>query len=95
MYMTGTNPILTNQINMKLYKEIPDNTICVNDMKDGDIAIIRKWGISDYVGCIVQRYENNLIRLGENSGKGWSDVLNYRNENFRVEILPKGTLLEV
>jgi hypothetical protein len=77
--------------------------IHVNQMEDGQIAIIRKWLIILYEGAIVQRYKNSLIRLGMPGNQGWPDLFELtsgenklsNDKDFLVELLPKGTKLEI
>jgi hypothetical protein len=63
--------------------------ICVEDMKDGDIAVITKWTANLYIGCIVQRYKDFLVCVGMDSGRGWGKYFATcdRNENNRVRLL--------
>lgn len=66
------------------------------EMKDGDIGIIIQWGEnikSESIGVIVQRYEDELIAIGKDRGESYSIIPN--GKEFRVRILPKGTLLEI
>ena len=68
-------------------------------MKDGEIAIIRKWkGISGTLGKVVQRYGESLYVIGKAYGDGWSYWFKNNLEEdkeYLVQILPKGTLLEI
>jgi hypothetical protein len=80
------------------------NGVSVSEMKDGDVAVIVGWGNGVtyvgsvvYAGRVVQRYGNNLITLGANEGKSWSnffDCILSPDEN-RVRILEKGETLVV
>ena len=71
----------------------------VSEMEDGDIAIITKWEVKNYVGRVVQRYKNYLLTLGEDSGSGWGKFFNNKgmNNNYDdyVRILKKGEILIV
>jgi hypothetical protein len=69
-------------------------------MSDGQIAIIQEWGnLPTHIGTVVQRYKNNLIAIGKESGDGWGDLFccedRYKNKNFMVEIIGKGSVLEI
>jgi hypothetical protein len=82
---------------VKIIKSI-DNVIVVKDMKDGDIGEIVQWiSGGNYIGRIVQRYDNHLIALGQDSGKSFQYL--FSGDSFRddccVRILPKGTQLEI
>ena len=80
---------------MKVLEKV-NSDICVNDMKDGQIAMVTEWGGDlDKHGRIVQRHENILISLGEHSGKTHGDIFRSRNEDCRVMILSSGTKLEI
>src|SRR5438045_3071511 len=71
-----------------------EDDIHVINMKDGDIAIITKWGANHpYIGKIVLRNKNNLISLDIHD-TFWDNISSLSN-NCRVKILPKGTKLEV
>lgn len=72
-----------------------NSSIPVNQMKNGQIAIIRAWPVSLYIGNIVQKIEGKIIQLG--SENYWDiDSLNMTDEKlFQVEILPPGTKLEI
>lgn len=84
---------------LKLKSDRPSD-ICVDDMKDGNIAVITKWGNTDYIGRVVQRYNDSLICVGNYSGKGWGDYFNpsrksIRNEKYCVRLLEPGEELVV
>jgi hypothetical protein len=82
---------------MKVISEIKKD-VCVSTMNDGDIAVITKWrDLEQFVGTVVMRYKNSLIKIGFPSSAGWSNLFdNYKDfDNLRVIILPKGTQLEV
>ena len=79
-----------------------DKSIPLRDMKDGDIAKIVQWGrgIWDRRCCgeVVQRYKDFLVCVGKPSGQGWGKVFPpdaFGEDDYRVEILPKGTVLEI
>lgn len=80
---------------MKLVKD-NDNSVSVLDMKDGDIAIITEWVHGSHIGDIVQRYKYDLVCLGKGSEYSWPNLFNSREDGLsKVEILPKGTRLEI
>jgi len=70
--------------------------IAVNKMADGDVAVIVSWcGVGgDEIGCVVQRYGDALIVIGERSGMGWSDV-DQPYPDCMVRILRPGTQIEL
>ena len=58
---------------VSLKKEIEG--IPVTEMKDGDLAVILKWGTSkSFKGRVIQRYKDVIIALGKDSGKSWENV---------------------
>ena len=80
---------------MKIINQVP-NVISMSNMRDGDIAVIVSWSDNSHKGEIVQRYKNNLIRLGRPAGQGWGDVFERPfTQNPLVAILPVGTQLEI
>ena len=84
---------------LKLKPEIIDETICVSDMKDGDVAIITNWiACRDlYVGRIVQRYQNFLLTVGASSINGWGEYFSSTHDKSgcKVRLLKKGDTLVV
>ena len=83
---------------LKLQEGYSKDTICVDDMQDGDVGIIKAWASSGYVGRIVQRHANDLVTLGIRSGEGWRGMFNAgksRNEACRVRLLKEGETLIV
>ena len=81
-----------------------DKSIPLMEMKDGDIARIVRWGYVEtidskglYCGEIVQRYRDYLLCVGKSSDNGWGKIFNNKSwsDMYRVEILPKGTILEI
>ena len=74
-----------------------NDSVCVSEMKDGDIAVVTSWQISSYIGEIVQRYRDFLLVLGADSGKGWNEY--FLNPNIslhnQIRILKKGETLVV
>lgn len=76
--------------------EIPNkNTITPSEMKDGEIGIIREWATNSkyYEGRIVQKHGSKLIALGLASDKSFYSCTD--TSTCRVEVLPKGTILEI
>ena len=77
---------------------MPKYSVHVTDMRDGDIAVITKWGVCRYTGRVVQRCGDGLISLGLDKGECWSDAFRGhfdRDDRYMVEILPSGTTLEI
>lgn len=81
---------------MKLHKDI-NNWVPLHAMKDGDVAVIRRWNTmaDEHIGWIVQRFEDTLIPLGKHSGSAYTRIFDKPHTNIEVEILTKGTTLEV
>jgi len=68
----------------------------IDEMKDGDVAVIVTWPHAGYVGLVVQRYGTALVALGRRSGRCWPTLFDSKCGNdFQVRILPKGTLIEI
>lgn len=81
---------------VKLHKQPNDNSICVQDMQDGQVAIITQWPINPiHTGLIVQRYKDMLITIGADSGKSFPRMFEERAESYRVRVLQKGELIEI
>ena len=76
---------------VKLKQEYKDNSIPVSELKDGQIGIITDWNHKGYMGCIVQRYGDNIITVG----KGIDSSCQYipTNTDCRVRIIEDGTEL--
>ena len=74
-----------------------DTTIPLQDLKDGQFAVITEWKCYCYVGLIVKRYGRMLIAM--NSHTHWDEFYvcdsEYEVENIRCRVLPPGTLLEI
>lgn len=62
------------------------------DMKDGDIGIIRAFPyFPEAVGCVVQRYKDNLVTIGRESDRGWTDYFKRSVKPCNtVELLKEG-----
>lgn len=73
--------------------------ISINDMRDGQIGVITRWGNHDeYLGRVVQRYGDSLITLGQCYGRGFYRPIGIESANegkLRVQILENGTLLRL
>lgn len=78
-------------------------SVSIYDMEDGAIGVIVAWNEhTNYLGLVIQRYGDKLVRLGAASIRGWSDLLltktNFKPERrklFRVVLLKPGTLLRL
>lgn len=75
-----------------------DIIIDISEMEDCDVGVlIDKTGYGSRSGRIVQRYKDNLITLGSNSGHGWSSYFKSLNEfgesKFNVQLLKKGDMI--
>lgn len=73
----------------RLAKE--DNTVVVRmmDLKDGQIAQVTD---DRYFGTIVQRYVNNAVAIGRQSGFGWSGI---ESNGLQVRILENDELIRI
>ena len=81
---------------MKLVEKNPTNWIAAKEMRDGQIAIVRKWANTTPLNKIIQRNGTKLIVLGEGSGSDYSGIDGWNNcSECLVEILPVGSLLEI
>jgi hypothetical protein len=83
---------------MEIYKEVPPGSLSIDHMQDGDVAITTDFDSDpDYIGKVVQRYGNHLVRLGFASGKSWENFFakDHSKNSITVRILPSGTLLKV
>lgn len=73
-----------------------DGSICVFDMKDGQIGVLTHILSGDdkifgnLCGLVVQRYSTILCVIGEKSEKSFPLAFFHRNKNFRVRLLRKG-----
>lgn len=65
-------------------------------MLDGQIGVIIKWTLPEYIGTIIQKVGSSLIILGIPSCHGWSEVNRLTNvNNFKIRILKPRELLEI
>lgn len=78
-------------------KQNNTNTIHVSDMKDGDMAVIRAWTLTQYIGSIIQRYRDDYVKLGSPSTNSWiggvSDITKKGFPECLVELVQCGTEL--
>lgn len=83
-------------MSVKLTNQIIED-ISVYEMKDGQIAVITKWGGSPYyIGRIVQRYGNNLITIGMDCGRTWPGLFNEKPDSeLRVRLLKPGETITI
>lgn len=73
-----------------------DDSICVDDMEDGQIGVIVAWVHREYIGRIVQRHSSSLISIGCVSGQAFSCFFNAsKGESSRVRILQPGEKIEI
>lgn len=77
--------------------EANKNEINVDQLKDGQIAVITTWPLEDLIGSIVQRYNDSLIILGKSSLYAFLGILgsNINFNDHRVRILNNNTKLVV
>lgn len=74
-------------------KEKQYGSIPVSEMRDGQIAVIVKWGnIISVIDLIVQKHKKGLVSIGLETSCGWTNVSETNEEN-RVKILKNGTEL--
>ena len=80
---------------MKILSE-PSNEIHLNELNNGQIAIITRWPSLNYKNRIVQRQDNQLISLGMKDN--WPTIFLNKTDALDecfVRILPKGTVIEI
>lgn len=79
------------------YKD--QKNISVFNMQDGQIGVITKWGTStEYLGRIIQRYNDVLVSVGNSSGKAWPFMLSQERDNkkdFTVRPLESGDCIVI
>lgn len=85
---------------MKIISIPNSNWKLPSEVKDGEICIVREWPptpnwayINGAVGKLLQRYGDKFIVLGEHSGKSYSDLID--SDDVRLEVLPKGTIINL
>ena len=76
---------------IKLKDEAQVKTIEMNELKDGQIAVIVD-SFGDYKDRIVQRYGNDVVALGMASGNGWTNV---GSNTLKVRVLEAGETLVI
>jgi hypothetical protein len=76
---------------IKLKDEVQVKTIEMNELKDGQIAVIVD-SFGDYKDRIVQRYGNDVVALGMQSGNGWTSI---EFNTLKVRILEAGETLVI
>lgn len=62
-------------------------TIPAYQMKDGQIGAIADGHLA---GRIVQRYDDKLIAIGEDSGQAYPNAISSKSEEFKVRLLEEG-----
>lgn len=81
---------------MKIIEEPKSDGIPVDELQEGQVAVITAWSCTNYIGRIVQRYQKDLIELG--AGGGWGSLFEggcNSKKLCRVRVLPPGTKLEL
>lgn len=76
---------------IKLKEEVQVKTIEMNELKEGQIAVIVD-DFNDYKGRVVQRYGDNALALGMKSGNGWTDI---QYITLKVRVLEDGETLVI
>jgi hypothetical protein len=76
---------------IKLKNESRFKTIEMNELKDGQIAVIVE-DFHNYKGRIVQRYRNDAIALGMACGNGWTEI---ESNTLKVRVLEDGEMLTI
>ena len=72
-----------------------NRVVKANEMENGSIGQIVKWNNhNNYMGRIVQAYNNHVVPIGLSSGHGWSDK-EYLPDDCLVRLLNPGELIEV
>lgn len=88
-------------MSVRLVTEKPVQGICVNDMQDGQLAVILAWDFCEYRvrDRIVQRCgddaQAHLVTLGEPSTKSFSTIFVTRHEDCRVRLLKAPDRIEI
>jgi hypothetical protein len=75
---------------IKLKQDTELNAIEMNQLKDGQIAIILEDGYGGYKGRIVQRFSDMAITLGMEEGHHWSGI---DGNTLKVRVLTIGETL--
>ena len=74
-----------------------NGVVSIDEMNDGDVADVIKWDSQpDMVEEVVQRYDLDLVVLGEDSNKSYNGLFQLpSNRDILVRILQKRTLLRL
>ncbi len=77
-------------------KKETEESVSIDDMKDGDMAVIVHWSsYPQFVDYVVQRSGNMLILLGVPSGRSFGSFFDTPSGSIRVRILNPGSLIEL
>ena len=82
---------------MKIISE-PNSSVPLQNMEDGQIAVITAWPDHEVEGRIVQKSGRSLILIGlplASHGLLFSSNLLDKDESRRVRILNPGTMIEL
>lgn len=72
--------------------KLEENWISLKDLRDGQIAIIRKWSaFPQYIGRVIQRSGDDLITLRGDFGSKWTGFYYYNKKSnwgdYLVEVV--------
>jgi hypothetical protein len=73
-------------------KKKEKNVIQMQDLKDGQIAVVVDKRYPSYCGKIVQRYKDCGVSIGQVSGSGWTGI---ESNSLEVRILRDGERLTI
>jgi hypothetical protein len=73
-------------------KKKEKNVVQMQDLKDGQIAVVIDKCYPQYRGRIVQRYKDYAVPIGQSWGKGWTSA---DNITLKVRILRDGERLTI
>lgn len=81
---------------MKVKLKEDTNLVRPDAMQDGDIGIIAKWQCcgDEYLGTIVQKYDNKLIIIGGTTMNRWSE-LGSLSDKSKVRLLKSGDTFQI
>lgn len=77
--------------------EEADKSILATDMKPGQIGIITKWSVHNYIGWLLVCHRNGItpVEIGANSN-GWDNVsMKGLPNDCRVRLIENGDKLEI